>query len=168
LSVNIVPNTRTYALTTTEPGDIVRLGGAVNTIGDIQPAFMPAIGTLTLRDNPTTAQTWTVTVIKQPPVDVAKDGTSSLPDGYLITYGQPILWGLLGAMMGHINKPYSNGQMGLFYMRKFRGAMTIARSAQLHQKAFGVNTWAYPQGFASRGQRGGVSVGITSANRFFG
>ncbi len=168
ITVNVVPNITTYTLTPTEPGDIIRLGGAVNTNNDPQPVAMAVLGQLQLRDIPSTAQTWTVKAIKQPSVDVAKDGTSSLPDGYLVIWGQPILWGLLGNMMGHINKPYTNGQMALYWLRKYRGAMTTARAAFLHLNTFGGQAWRYPQGFAVRGQRGGVSVGTSSASRFFG
>lgn len=168
LTLNIVPNVTQYPLTPTEPGDVVRLGGALNSNNDPQPVSMPVLGIMLLRDIPTTAQTWTVMCIKQPSVDIARDGTSSLPDGYLVTWGQPILWGLLGTMMGHINKPYSDGQMALYHLRKFRGAMVTARAALLHQGTFGVNSWVFPGGWQARGQRGGVSVGTTSANSFFG
>lgn len=168
LTITLTPSVTSYPLTPTEPGDIIRLGGAINSNGDPQPVSMPVLGSLQLRDTPTTAQTWTVMLIKQPSINVGKTGESSLPDGYLVVYGQPILWGLLGAMMGHINKPYSSGQMALYWLRKYRGAMTTARAAVLHQRTFGVNAWRFPSGFASRGQRGGVSVGTTSPNQFFG
>lgn len=158
ITIAILANQGDYQLNCQEPGEIVTLGGAINKNGDAQPVDMPSIGVMHLRDIPSNADTWTARVIKVPGSNLSRWGVPEIPEWVLPKWGPYILDGLLGRMMGQINKPYTNERMALYHLRRFRGSITIGRAAALRANTYGVNAWAYPQAFRSRGQRGGVST----------
>jgi len=160
ITVNIVANVTTYSLVPEEPGEIFMLIGAVNSLGDGQPVMMQTIGTMTVRDTPSAATTWTATVAKVPGVALSRDAFPEIPDWVLPVYGPVIQDGLLGRMMHQIKKPYSDPRQGSYHTARFRSALVNARSAVMHRNTYDTNSWRFPQGFRTSGQRGGISTGI--------
>lgn len=156
LSVPIVANVTTYTLVPSE-GQIIRLAGVVDANNIPQPALMPTIGTLDLAHPVNTAQTFTAVVVKTVVLPVDRDKKPEAPDWLLPVWGPGILDGLLGRMMGQLQKGYSNPAMSLYHLKRFVNAMSAARIATLRRNSFGSQAWAFPQ-FGRGSQRGGFST----------
>lgn len=154
-----------YPLTPVAGGQIIRLAGVQDTNVIIQPADMPTVGTVSLRDPPSNVQTFTATVIKNvlAPSDCARE-FPFVPDPFVALYLVGLTDGLTGKMMNQPAKSYSNEKLAVYHLRRWRDAISRARIAALRRNTFGVNAWSYPQSFRTRSQRGGVSVG--NANEF--
>lgn len=162
IPVSIVPATITYALTPSE-GAIVRLAGVVDVNMIPQPAIMPTIGTLLFREPYAQAQTFTATVVKTCALPIGKtDMLTVVPDWLLPIWSVGILDGLMGKMMAQMGKSYSNQKQSNYHLARFRDAIQRARTAALRRNTIGSQAWSYPQGFRTRGQKGGISVGNTS------
>jgi hypothetical protein len=82
----------------------------------------------------------------------------NIPEWFLPKYGNGLLNGLLGYMMLQPGQSYSNQAMASFHLSRFRGTLSHARSATMRANAVGAQSWAFPQSFRVRGQRGGVST----------
>lgn len=153
----------TYPLISDMPGEIVRLISLRDVNFNSWPASMPTVPIVTLSYRPnevTQVIALTARVARVPGTPVTRDGETGslpdLPDELLPLYAPNILDGLLGRMMAHINKPYSNERMALYHLRRFRSSLTATRAAVIRQNAYGANSWNYPQTFRSRGQKGGI------------
>lgn len=162
--ITTVVGVNKYPVISSTPGEIVRLISLRDGDFNAWPASMPQVPIIQLSQLPqqvSTVQVITARIAYVPGVPVTRDGeTGSLPEipeELLPLYAPNILDGLLGRMMAHISKPYSNERMSLYHLRRFRSALTATRAAVLHQNSYGVNTWNYPQGWRSTGQKGGVT-----------
>jgi hypothetical protein len=69
-----------------------------------------------------------------------------LPEKYWTQYYQGILDGVLGRMMSHLGKPYSNERMATYHGRRFRKAINQAR-VDNGQRFRGDQPWVFPQDF---------------------
>ncbi len=164
IPITTVIGITTYTLLSDEPGEIVRLISLRDANLNSWAASMPTPPIVTLSQLPqqvSTIQALTARVARVPGSAVSRDSeTGSLPDipeELLPLYGPNILDGVLGRCMAHINKPYSNERMALYHLRRFRSSLTATRAAVLKQNTYGTNSWGYPQGFRSTGQKGGVT-----------
>ncbi len=160
ISLVVRPNTTDYTLTPDE-GQIIRLVGLWDEKMIPIPAFMPTFGTIRLVNQATTVTTqptWTVRVVKNITLPTTRDDVPVGPDWLLTVYSLDILDGLLGKMMGQQNKSYSNATMATYHLRRFRTAIQGARTAAIRQNTQGAQEWAFPRGWASSTQRGGVST----------
>lgn len=162
LTVSVIAGETEYALTPTE-GQIIRLSGVVDVNLLPQPALMPTVGTLLLRDTPNTAQTFTATVIKNVVLPNTKDQFPIVPEWVLPLYHVGILDGLLGKMMGQPNSSYSNDTHSVYHLRRFRDAIARARVSALRRNTLGAQSWVFPRTFRTHGQRGGVSTSNTGS-----
>lgn len=161
-SLNILPNVTDYPVVATQDGNIIRLAGVVDSNNTPQPAIMPNLGTISIQQIPNQAQTFTATVIKTVVLPVTREQIPIAPDWVLPRYGIHISDGIVGKMMLHKNRPYSDAQLGQFHLRRFRDGIAVARSDGLRRNTFGSQAWAYPQGFRTNSQKGGVSTIGTS------
>lgn len=151
----------TYLLAPTTDGQIIRLVGVWDEKLIPVPAFMPVPdGQINLLHAPssTPASKWMARVIKNVSLPTTRDGLPIAPDWLLRVYSVHILDGLLGKMMGQQNKSYSNQTMSVYHLKRFRAGIQIARTAAARANLVGGQEWAYPRGWSSSSQRGGVST----------
>ena len=157
------PNVQNYALVpvAVPPGQIIRLAGVVDSIVANQPASMPVLGTVSLRNVPNTAKVLTATVIKTVvlPCDDTTGGFPDFPTVFAQRFFPGLLDGVLGKMMAQPGKSYTQDASSVYHLKKFEGVKTAARIAAIRRNTYGTNSWGYPQQFRVGGQRGGVAVG---------
>ena len=158
LTFNVLPNVVVYDIVPTE-GGVIRLAGVVDSHGSPQPSMMPNFGQVALSRIPSVADTFTAVAVLNVDLPVDKNAFPVVPSWVLPIYSTGILDGLLGRMMGHASKSYSNATLSMFHLRKFKSAIVGARIATLRNNTFGTQAWSYPQAFRTMGQRGGVSIG---------
>lgn len=159
IQFTVVPEMQDYKI---EPahGRILRLLNVVDQNRVPQQAVMPEIGTISFLFPYTIVQPMWACVAKTV-IKAFKDGrpcTPWFPDWVLPTYGVGILEGLLGYMMMQPGTSWSNQQIGLFNLQKFRTVVSLARVEAMRGRTVGAQAWAYPQSFRTHGQKGGVST----------
>lgn len=139
-------------------GRIIRLAGVLDANLVPQSALMPDIGTIVLQNAPNTVQTLTAYLVKT--VDLPSDkGAPLMPDALFKKYFTWLLDGVLGRLMSQQNKSYSDTKMAQYHLARFRNGIAKARIETQRANTSGAGSWRFPQTFASRGQRGGISVG---------
>lgn len=116
-------------------------------------ADMSIPGELTLRTQPSSAQVYRVTVSLTVQDPTARSGYVTFPAWVLARYRDTILDGLLSKMMSQPSKPYSNVQMSVFHMRKFKIGYTAAKVEWQRNNGYRRQAWVFP-GFARGSQRG--------------
>ena len=141
-----------YQIAGVEDGQIIDLLYVVNENGSTVAASMPLLGTVVLRTEPEGGVVLTIGVAYTAVDPVSTDDYPVIPDELLHKYGKGILHGLVGAMMTHPAKPYSNQQLAVFHTRKFAGAVAQARADVRHKNLYDGQTWRFP-GFAAGSQR---------------
>jgi len=180
--LQIIPNTQTYPLNPGKGGQIIRLYSVLDADLIQQPAILGGPG---LIPNPpgntasqqypitnevtfsqiifripyTTAQQFVVTVIKSVVQPTDKNHIPEIPDWVIPRFGLTLTDGLLGKMMGHPKKSYSNDSLSVYHLKRFRDEMAMDRVQIMRGNTQGLQKWIYPQGWRTRTQRGGVSVG---------
>lgn len=161
IPITTVANQTDYPVTPAEtpPGRIIRLAGVVDGNTIPQPAAMPVLGTVTLRDAPNASSTFTATVTKSVTLDGCDDHIPAVPDWIMQRWMPAVMHLLLAKLMLTPGKPYSNEATGAYNKRLGEAKQASARGAILRRNTYGTNAWVYPQSFRSQGQRGGVSVG---------
>ena len=152
----VVPTSLTYPL---EPlsGRILRLSNVIDQNNVAQQAVMPVPGLVQFLYPYSNVQPMTAIVVKNvtDPLDCFPP---DFPTWLLPSYGIGLLSGVLGNMMAQPGQSYSNPQMGMFHLQKFRDAAMHARVAMMRMNTIGAQAWAYPQQFRVTGQKGGVST----------
>lgn len=116
-------------------------------------ADMSVPGELTLRSQPSSAQVYRVTVSLTVQDPTARSGYVAFPAWVLARYRDTLLDGLWGRMMSQPNKPYTNTQMSVFHMRKFKIGYTAAKVEWQRNNGYRRQAWVFP-GFARGTQRG--------------
>lgn len=149
LEFDVVPGETDYPLFPTNTSSINRLLWVVDQNGVPVAAGMSEPGTITLANVPTTAQTYRANVSLVCSEPTSRDGFPIVPDWVSTKYLREILEGTLGRMMTQIGKPYSNQQLAIYHMRRFRGAMSQAKVEAQRQNVYRVNAWRFPQAFSS-------------------
>lgn len=122
-------------------------------------AYMSVPGELTLRTQPSSDVTYRVTVALTVQDPTLRNGYVTFPAWVLAKYRECILDGLLGRMMSQPGKPYTNTQMSVFHMRKFRQSTASARVEWTRSNTYRAQAWAFPGGFSRGSQRGGSGWG---------
>lgn len=160
ISLTVVPSTTppSFQLQPSS-GEIIRLVGVMDANLIPQPATMPTIGTVFFPYPYTIVQTMTVRVAKNVTDPFECKGVPTFPLIFLSVHGGVLLDGLLGRMYMHPAASYSNMGNANYHLSRFRDGIARVRQAAVRANTLGVNSWAYPQQFRTRGQRGGVSVG---------
>jgi hypothetical protein len=153
ISVVLVVNTTSYELVPTGPASIHRLVQVLNT--NLRPvsATMSVPGTMVLATAPTQIDTLTATVVLNVVDPTDKDAYPQFPAWVLDKYRLAFVDGLLGRLHSQPAKPYSNQQLAVYHMRRWRQAMAIAKVEVQRNNVFAAQSWRYPQGFAVRRRR---------------
>jgi len=121
-------------------------------------ASMQTPGELVLDTQPSSNVTYIVTVILTVQDPTLRNGYVTFPAWVLAKYREAILDGLLGRMMSQPNKPYTNNQLAVLHMRKFKQATTSAHGEWRRNNTYRMQAWAFPR-FAGGTQRGRSSWG---------
>jgi hypothetical protein len=121
-------------------------------------AYMSVPGVITLASQPSSNAVYRVTVSLTVQDPTARNGYVTFPAWVLARYRDTILDGLLGKMMSQPSKPYTNTQLAIFHMRKFKAGYTAARVEWQRNNGYRRQAWAFP-GFARGSQRGGSGWG---------
>lgn len=158
------PNT-VYDLVPQQGGTIIRLLAVFDPNQIPVPAFLPTgaqnnleVGQLNLVNPVSAPQVLTVLVGKTVLLPTQKDEIPDFDQTLFRRYMRTMIDGVLGKMMGHANKSYSNAGGSTYHLTKFNAGKSMARVQTQRQNAFGAQAWSYPQNFRSHGQRGGVST----------
>lgn len=147
-----------YPVQVTE-GQIIRLAGVVDANGTPQPALMLDIGTITLQYPANNNQVFTATFVKNVYLPLTKDDIPVGPDWLLPIWHVGLLDGILGKMFNTPGRAYSNNDKAIYHLKRFRDAIARARVSKLRASTLGSQAWAFPQGFRTRTQQGGVPSG---------
>lgn len=135
----------------TYTGNIYQLMGLRNSMGDPVDATMGVIPDLILRHSPTTVDTFVATVAVT--VDDVTQGDAfspCFPDWIASKYGNVILAGILGRMMLHPAKPYSNPQSAAQNGRFFGSEVAKIRVEAQRKNLYNAQAWKFPRAFQSR------------------
>lgn len=128
------------------PSDLTARGSPVG-------ASMSVPGELVLAIQPSSNMPLRVTVALTVQDPVKRDGYVVFPAWVLAKYRECILDGLLGKMMSQPGKPYTNTQLSVFHMRKFKQGYTSARVEWTRNNTYRAQAWVFP-GFVRGTQRG--------------
>lgn len=165
---NVVTDTTAYDVTPTE-GQIIGLVGVADSQSVPQAALMPNIGTVILQNNPNVLQSplyYYAIVSKNVTLPAGKDQIPVGPDWVLPRWHTTVLAGLLGQMMSHPQKPYSDEKHAPYHLKKFRDGIAQARVAALRQHTLSAQAWRFPGSFSTNTQKYGVP-GFGGTDRSF-
>lgn len=154
-----VAGVTTYNVSPTAEGRVIRLAGVLD--GNLVPqsALMPDLGAITLQSAPNTVQTMTAYFVKTLDLPTYNRMIPLMPDALFKKYFAPLLDGVLGRLMSQENKSYADAKLSNYHLARFRTGIAKARVETMRANTSGAGSWRFPQTFASRGQRGGISVG---------
>lgn len=160
IPITVEADVTEYRLVVREGGRVIRLIGVRDHNQSPISAFMPELGTVTLTNTPNTTppSDWEVKVVKNVVLPTQRDDMPVAPDDLFVQYFTTLLDGVLGRMMGQSAKSYSNNQMSVYHLRRFRSGIVGARTAVKRMNTVGAQTWSYPQGFRVTGQRGAIAT----------
>lgn len=162
--IQFVPlaNVTDYTLAPREDGQIIRLVGTWDDKGIPVPAFMRDFAVVKMLHAPQNSgdaeHKWFSRVVKTVTLPTTRDAVPIAPTWTLKVYSIHVLDGLLGKMMGQQSKSYSNTTMAAYHLKRFRTGIQIARTAAARANNVGAQEWAYPRGWGTGSQRGGVST----------
>jgi len=127
--------------------------------GSAVGAYMSTPGELVLANQPSSNATYRVSVALTVQDPTKRDGYVQFPAWVLAKYRDAILDGLLGNMMSQPNKPWTNTQLSVFHMRKFKNKIAAARVEWTRNNTYRRQAWVFPGGFSRGSQRGRSSWG---------
>lgn len=163
LTINIIPGTQSYTLVPTQGGTLLRLVAVYDPNSIPQPAFMPTFGTMTLTQQYTTPQAFTVVIAKQVVLPTSREGVPDAPVEALRIYDGVLMDGVLGRMKSQANKSFSDPQLGSWHLHRFENGKAMVRTQMLRQNTVGAQSWRFPKSVQTHGQRGGISTNIPTA-----
>ena len=151
--VTLEPQTNLYDLVPPDANsDIKRIMHVENADRDAPlwtaGAWMPAPGVMQIDFLPAVAQDIVVFVALQPNELGCKQNFPGVPDWFWTDYTRVLTDGLIGNMLVQPAKPYSNPQMGQFYLKRFNSGMSTARIQASNGRRYDAQRWVFPQGFA--------------------
>lgn len=150
-----------YDLVASPPGQIIRLVWVLDSNNCWVVASMEHPATITLRDTPQAGLVFTARVTKTVALPLTRDDLPEVPDWFLPQWSPVVASGVIGTMAGQSSKPYSNPSLANVELRRYRDGVARARAATTRHNTYGSQSWTFPQGYRTRGQKGGVSVGNT-------
>jgi hypothetical protein len=114
------------------------------------PAWMPVPGVMQIGFIPQAEQDIVVYVALQPNELGCKQSIPAVPDWLFTDYTQTLTDGLISNMLVQPAKPYSNPQMGQFYLKRYISGKSTARIQAENGRRMSGQRWTFPQGFAVR------------------
>jgi hypothetical protein len=164
--IAVVPGTWCYSAAVPE-GQIIRMVGVSDLNCNFVPALMPEVGVVQLKYPPNTAQTYNAQFVTNVALPNGRDELPIAPHWVLPIWHVGILDGILGKMMGQVNKSYSNPASSAYHLKRFRDAIARARISKLRANTDGAQAWRFPQSFRTAGQQGGVPAIVSGTERTF-
>ena len=170
LSVPIIAATstnpnNTYTLTPQHDGTIIRLIGVWDPNNIPQPAYLPtgdgggvSMGLLTFANPYNINQTMSVAVAKTVTLPNDAKEVPIFSETLFRRWHRYILDGLVGKMMDQPNKSFTDQKQADYHLRRWESGKAMARTQTERENTYGAQAWSFPQGFRTRGQRGGVST----------
>jgi len=171
--LNVTANVQRYQLYSEGGGQIIGLVAVWDGWRVPVPASMPEFGELhvhmpvqvstivptSLGPQPLSqTNPWLVRFTQNVQRPTERDNFPLCPAWTLRVYGEHILDGVLGRMMHQENKSFTNPQLAVYHLQRFRTGIQLARTAANRANIQGAQTWRYPRGWESYTQRGGVST----------
>ena len=162
MQIPIVANQQLYTVNPQKGGMIIRLVCIFDPNKVALPAHMAEIcppgANIWLTWPQNISMTGNGMFIKNIILPNSRDNIPDAPSWLLPMYERYILNGLLGTMMAHPSKGYSNPQGSVMHLKKFRDGMAMVKTAVARSNLVGGQSWRYPGNWRSNSQRGGVST----------
>ena len=162
MQIPIVANQQLYTVNPQKGGMIIRLVCIFDPNKVALPAHMAEIcppgANIWLTWPQNISMTGNGMFIKNIILPNSRDNIPDAPGWLLPMYERYILNGLLGTMMAHPSKGYSNPQGSVMHLKKFRDGMAMVKTAVARSNLVGGQSWRFPSQFRSNSQRGGVST----------
>lgn len=117
-------------------------------------ATMQTPGELILRTQPNTDEVYRATVALTVQDPTQRDGYVTFPKWVLDKYRTVILDGLLGKMMSQPAKPFTDKQLSVYHLRRFKAGISEARVEGQRNNVYRSQAWRFPS-FAGGSQRKG-------------
>lgn len=114
---------------------------------------MSTPGELVLVTQPNIPVTYRVTVSLTVADPTTRDGFVVFPEWVILKYRDRLMDGLLGKLFSQMSKPWTNNQLAVLHMRKFKQGVASARVEVERNNVFRQQAWVFP-GFARGTQRG--------------
>jgi hypothetical protein len=111
---------------------------------------MPTPGEVILKYSPNADDTYTARVAKTVTDPITREGYPQFPDWIMNKYGNDLLEGVLGRMMGQLAKPYSSPQLAVYHLKRFQQSVSQAKVEASHQNVYRGQNWTFPQAWARR------------------
>lgn len=150
IDVTITPGTLTYDIEpeSSNAARIIRLLSfqTTNTQTDI-PVTMSTPGEIVLNRDTTTTLACVATVALSVGDTLDNAGYPFAPDWITDKYFNGLIDGLVGRMMIHPAKPYSNEKLSIFHLRSFNGTVSQARVDANHANLHRAQNWRFPGGW---------------------
>jgi len=150
IEITTVVDEQTYVVIPTELATITRLISVVDSDDIDVRAYFKTPGELYLVTAPSTAETLTVKVALTVAGPTDDAGFPRAPSWIYSKYREDLLDGVVGRMMGHPAKPYSNERLAVYHLRRFRNAMAVAKAEGRHGYLFSGQQWKFPTAFSVR------------------
>lgn len=141
-----------YEITPDASATVDSLVAVVNADGKPVGATMSDLGTVELNIEPTASEVLTAIVALSVDNPADREGNPVYPAAVLKKYMGTLIAGVTYRLQLQPTKSYSNQQLGILNMRKFRGGCATARAEIKHQNLYGGQRWRFP-GFATGQQR---------------
>lgn len=154
------PSGTVYYITPTGPCIIDKLMWCygvpdTNEIRGIQiKASMQIPGELVLYTQPNTDERYRVTVALTVADPTQRDGYVTFPKWVLDKYRTVLLDGLLGKMMSQPAKPFTDKQLSVYHLRRFKSGISEARVEGQRNNVYRSQAWRFPS-FAGGSQTKG-------------
>lgn len=148
--VSVTTGPVSYTITPND-GIINRLMWVKNSNGDLLSDFtMPVPGVLIKQNAPSQAETFTANVALTVIDPLDQNNWPIVSDWILDKYFGVLADGTVGKLMLQGKKPYSDQQMGIYYTRRFRNGVALARSEAIRMNDYGVSLWRFPGTYSVR------------------
>ena len=162
MQIPIVAGQQAYTVNPQKGGMIIRLVCIFDPNKVILPAHMAEL-------HPPGADIWltwpqNVTMtgngmfIKNVILPNSRDNIPDAPSWLFPMYERYIEAGLLGTMMAHPSKGYTNMASSVYQLKRFRDGMAVVKTAVARSNLVGGQSWRFPSAYRTNSQRGGVST----------
>ena len=114
---------------------------------------MQVPGELVLNNTPAAVSALTATVALTCIDPTDSNEFPIVPEWILDKYFNGIIDGIVGKLMMHPSKPYTNKEVSIYHTRRFRNVVTQAISEMKRTNLYGAQAWSFPSSFAVRRKR---------------
>lgn len=147
-SLAVTTATKSYTITPTDTTGLINRLVRVADANDVDvAATMEIPGTLVLNQFPSNNQTYSVTISLSAIDPADSNNYPQFPTWVADKYDTCLMDGTIGRMLAQPAKTYTNQQLAIYHLRRFRSLHAQARAESLHKNLGRGQTWAFPQNF---------------------